>query len=121
GGLSTPLLDPPRASGQLFPWDLRLPTLALVLDPASIEAGAGLASIRGSTVAGYWPGMRCNLRYESGREPRVLYGKVFPAGAVTAAAATQTAVARAVETADALAVPRGDAHGPGLNLPLTPP
>jgi len=120
-GQSSAVLDAPRALVQLFPWDLRLPTLAFALDPVSIEAGAGLPPTRGCTLAGYWPGMRCNVRYESGREPSVLYGKVFPAGTVTAAAATQAAVARAVEGADGLAVPRVYAHVPELNLLLTEP
>src|SRR5207249_1805166 len=58
--LSAALLDTPRALVQLFPWDHRLPTLALALDPASVESGAGLTSVRSCTLAGYWPGMRCN-------------------------------------------------------------
>jgi len=119
--LSTAVLDAPRILVQLFPWDYRLPTLALALDPASVESRAGLASIRSCALAGYWPGMRCNVRYELGREPRVLYGKVFPAGMVEAAAANQAAVARAVEPAGALTVPGVYAHVPELSLLLTEP
>ena len=119
--LSAALLDTPRALVQLFPWDHRLPTLALALDPASVESGAGLTSVRSCTLAGYWPGMRCNVRYERDREPRVLYGKVFPPGMVAAAAATQEAVARALEPAGALTVPRVHSHVPELNLLLTEP
>ena len=80
-----------------------------------------LPSIRSCTLAGYWPGIRCNLRYECGAERRVLYGKVFPAGALAAAAALQAGVARAVDGAGSLTVPRTYGHVPALILLLTEP
>ena len=119
--LSTAVIETPPALVQLFPWDRRLPTLALAFDPSSLESEASLPSIHACTLAGYWPGIRCNVRYECGAERRVLYGKVLPAGTVTTAAALQTAVSRAVDGVDALSVPRMYGQVSRLNLLLTEP
>src|SRR5262249_58795006 len=119
--LSTAMLEDPPALVQLFPWDRRLPTLALALDPASLESEADLPSICSCTLAGYWPGIRCNLRYECGAERRLLYGKVLPPGALAAAAALQAGLTRAVDAAGSLTVPRPYGEGPPPNLLLTQP
>src|SRR2546427_10058775 len=51
--LSAALLDTPRALVQLFPWDHRLPTLALALDPASVESAAGPPPVPRCRLAGH--------------------------------------------------------------------
>lgn len=60
---------------QLFPHDYRLPTLASCLDPTRINEAVGgrLPDVEIEPV-GYWPGMRCQLRYST--PTRVMYGKV---------------------------------------------
>src|SRR5207249_9372549 len=104
----------------LFPWDARLPTLPLALDPARVEATLGSVRLRSCSVAGYWPGVRCQLRYERRDAPGAVYGKVFPDGAGGAIALAQEAVTRhAAETP--FAMPHVRAYLPQLNLLLTDP
>ncbi|TMA49139.1 MAG: hypothetical protein E6J76_13645 [Deltaproteobacteria bacterium] len=93
-------------------WDVERST-ALVESPP-------LLLHRSCTVVGYWPGIRCQLRYERADEPGVLYGKVFPDGAGSAAGRVQHAIARRGESA-AFQTPRPRAYLPELNLLLTEP
>lgn len=60
---------------QLFPHDYRLPALAACLDPVRINKAVGgkLPDVQIEAV-GYWPGMRCQLRYST--PTCVMYGKV---------------------------------------------
>ena len=72
---STALVESPPLLLQLFPWDLRLPTLPIALDPRRVGEALDPERLRSCTVVGYWPGIRCQLRYERADEPGVLYGK----------------------------------------------
>ena len=118
-------VESPPVRLALFPWDARLPTLPLALDPERVAAALGGARLRSCTVAGYWPGIRCQLRYEQGETAGgetagTIYGKVFPEGAGQAIALAQAAVTRhATETP--FAIPRLRAYLPRLNLLLTEP
>src|SRR5262249_19252185 len=117
---STAFLDSPPLRLALFPWDRRLPTLPLALDPGRVGTALGSVRLRGCTVASYWPGTRCQLRYERADAPSVLYGKVLPDGAGSAIARVQEAVTR--QAADApFTLPRVHAYLPQLNLLLTDP
>ncbi|TMB13003.1 MAG: hypothetical protein E6J71_23405 [Deltaproteobacteria bacterium] len=117
---ATARVDSPPLQLALFPWDARLPTLPLALDPARVEATLGSVRLRSCSVAGYWPGVRCQLRYERRDAPGAVYGKVFPDGAGGAIALAQEAVTRhAAETP--FAMPRVRAYLPQLNLLLTDP
>jgi len=117
---STALVESPPLLLQLFPWDLRLPTLPIALDPRRVGEALDPERLRSCTVVGYWPGIRCQLRYERADEPGVLYGKVFPDGAGSAAGRVQHAIARRGESA-AFQTPRPRAYLPELNLLLTEP
>ena len=120
-GASTAALATPPILVQLFPWDYRLPTLALALDPASLESAGGLPWIGGCRLTGYWPGMRCSVRYECDGRGDVLYGKVFPSGMVDAVADTQAAIARGVDADAGFDVPGVYASVPALNLLVSEP
>lgn len=117
---STVVVESPPLLLQLFPWDLRLPTLPIALDPRRVGEALAPERLRSCTVVGYWPGIRCQLRYERADEPGVLYGKVFPDGAGGAAGRVQQAIARCSESA-AFRTPRPRAYLPELNLLLTEP
>ena len=104
----------------LFPWDARLPTLPLALDPERVAAALGGVRLGGCAVAGYWPGIRCQLRYDLEDATGIVYGKVFPEGAGHAIAVTQTAVTRDAASTP-FAIPRVRAYLPRLNLLLTEP
>ncbi|MFQ5667446.1 MAG: phosphotransferase family protein [Candidatus Binatia bacterium] len=61
---------------QLFPWDYRLPTLRACLDTSRVAEALDLAAgFSGCEPAGYRPGMRCQLRYQT-IEGGVVFGKV---------------------------------------------
>jgi len=113
-------VESPPLSLALFPWDARLPTLPLALDPERVAAALGGVRLRRCSVAGYWPGIRCQLRYEGAETPGTIYGKVFPEGAGHAIALAQAAVARHAAEMP-FAIPRVRAYLPGLNLLLTEP
>src|SRR5262249_20962035 len=114
------VVESPPLLLQLFPWDLRLPTLPIALDPRRVGEALDPERLRSCTVVGYWPGIRCQLRYERADEPGVLYGKVFPEGAGGVAERVQHAIARRSESA-IFRTPRRRAYLPELNLLLTEP
>src|SRR5262249_31605316 len=117
---ATVRMKSPPLTLALFPWDARLPTLPLALDPQRVAAALGGVRLGGCAVAGYWPGIRCQLRYDLEDAPGIVYGKVFPEGAGHAIAVAQTAVTRDAASTP-FAIPRVRAYLPRLNLLLTEP
>jgi hypothetical protein len=118
---STARVETPPMLVQLFPWDYRLPTLSLALDPARVERELGQVGLGRRRVAGYWPGTRCQIRYECADEHGgALYGKVFsdPDGAAVARR-QDTIASRGAEAGFTAA--RVRAWLPALNLLVTEP
>ena len=119
--LSTALVESPPVLVQLFPWDYRLPTLPLAFDLGRLEAELAPLALRSCEVAGYWPGMRCQVRYHLDDPGGTLYGKVVPHGAGAALGRTWAAIEEKVGEAALLATPKQFAELPKLNLVLTEP
>ncbi len=120
-GLSTAFVESPPALVQLFPWDYRLPALPLALDIGRLEAELAPLTFRSCEVAGYWPGMRCQIRYHLGDPGGTLYGKVVPPAAGAALRRNGAAIAEKVGNGAVLATPKQFAELPQLNLMLTEP
>src|SRR5262249_5446836 len=118
---STGVLVAPRAIMQLFPWDYRLPTLALALDPHKVAEELGNVDLKGRKVAGYWPGKRCQIKYYGRGETEALYGKVFPDGAGPTVGLSPGMIARRVPASEALVAPRVRAYVRAINLLVTEP
>jgi hypothetical protein len=112
------LVESPRALLQLFPWDARLPTLARALDPDHVAAALG-TEVHAGVPVGYWPGMRCQVRYETAEGP--LFGKVFPDAAGAGVAKLLERVAATLADAAGVAVPSLRAWVPSLHLLVTTP
>ncbi len=119
--LSTALVESPPALVQLFPWDYRLPTLPLAFDLGRLEAELAPLTLRRCEVAGYWPGMRCQIRYHLGDPGGTLYGKVVPHGAGAALGRSRAAIEEKVGDGAVLVTPKQFAELPELNLVLTEP
>ncbi len=119
--LSTALVESPPALVQLFPWDYRLPTLPLAFDLGRLEAELAPLTLRSCEVAGYWPGMRCQVRYHLGDPGGTLYGKVVPRGAGAALGRSWAAIEEKVGNGAVLTTPKQFAALPKLNLVLTEP
>ena len=116
--VATALVDAPCALVQLFPWDHRLPTLAGALDTDRVGAVLGVA-VRAAAPVGYWPGMRCQLRYET--ENGLLFGKVFPDASGGDVAGLLASLGDALAHAEGIAVPALRAWVPSLHLLVTTP
>src|SRR5262249_37591702 len=120
-GLSATLLSAPPMLLQLFPWDYRLPTLALALDARRVGRELNPTVLSSCEIVGYWPGMRCHLRYGVDAGDGLPYGKVFPVGAGDAPGRSHDAIARSLGAGASLATPRVRAYLPALNLLITEP
>ncbi len=119
--LSTALVESPPALVQLFPWDYRLPTLPLAFDLGLLEAELAPLTLRRCEVVGYWPGMRCQIRYHLGEPGGTLYGKVVPNGVGAALGRSRAAIDERVGDGAVLVTPKQFAELPELNLVLTEP
>jgi len=119
--LSTALVEWPPVLVQLFPWDYRLPTLPLAFDLGRLETELAPLRLRSCDVAGYWPGVRCQIRYRLGGPGGTLYGKVVPRGASGALGRSLAAIEEKVGDGTLLVTPRRHAELPELNLLLTEP
>lgn len=116
---ATARLEHPPALLQLFPWDYRLPTLPHALTARAVNDELKGTGVHEARVVGYWPGIRCQIRYEcAGRLP-ALYGKVFTdADGPRDAARVLTMLADRVVDAG-FVTPRLHACLPSLRLLLT--
>lgn len=117
---SSAVVEDARVVVQLFPWDYRLRTLAEALDPARVGDALGWPVAR-ATVAGYWPGRRCQVRYTpaGGGGPR--FGKLLSYGGAAELRETLAPIARAVSAcaADRIRVPPVLAYVSDLELLVT--
>jgi hypothetical protein len=120
---STGVHDSPPLLLQLFPWDYRLPTLPLALDPERVRASLDHTRLQSCATAGYWPGVRCQICYQQQDGERVIYGKVFSHGAGEAAGRSLAAIAQRLRDAgaDTLTIPRVYGYLPALDLLMTGP
>lgn len=117
---STVLLDEPSALLQLFPWDYRLPTLPMALDQAYVGRELGSYGLTRADVAGYWPGVRCQIHYPS-REGDDLYGKVFAEVADVEEVVTRQEAIASRNAGEQFVTPRPRAYVPALRLLVTEP
>ena len=117
-GDASVLVDSPCALVQLFPWDHRLPTLARAVDPTDVGGALGIP-VRTAAPVGYWPGVRCQIRYETNEG--TLFGKVFPDASGEDVGRRLAGLATALEGASELVVPRVRAWIAPLELLVTTP
>jgi len=103
---------------QLFPVDYRLPTLPDCLDPGragkAIDNGTPVGACE---IAGYRPGMRCQVRYRMNDET-VLYGKVAVERAPGHGFRQLERVRAALSPAAAIRLPRPLRYASELQLTL---
>lgn len=118
---STVRCDAPPMLLQLFPWDYRLPTLPLALASETVGRAVESRGLGEARVVGYWPGMRCQLRYADGEGSPALFGKVFTDedGARSVARTLQVLGAGVIDAG--FSTPRLHACLPALRLVLTEP